>query len=229
LSPIEHRKSPRPSFFIITYLLFSVTFDVARTRTAWLLASNDPVAAVITASLVSKLTILVLEAVDKRGILVESYRYLSHETTSGPLNRGVFWWLTPLLADGWKRVLSVSDLFSISEKLASVRVEQKLRAVWEKGKSPPFSAHFMFLTRATISDHWKGRNSLALSTMWAWRYEIAKIMFPRFCVVALQLSQPFLIQRVIETLSDPDSIQMRNHGYGLIGAVAIVYLGTAVR
>lgn len=64
--------------------------------------------------------------------------------------------------------------------------------------------------------------------MWTWRYEIAKIMFPRFCVVTLQLSQPFLIQRVIETLSDPDSIQARNHGYGLVGAVAVVYLGTAV-
>ncbi|KAK4444912.1 ABC multidrug transporter [Podospora aff. communis PSN243] len=197
LSPIEHHKSPRPSFFITTYLLISVLFDAARARTAWLLAS-----------LGTKLLILGLEAADKRRFLIQSYRYLSRESTSGLLNRSLFWWLVPLLSDGWKRVLSVGDLFSINEKLTSRKVGEDLQTVWNQEK-------------------WQ-RRGLAASVMWAWRFEVAKILFPRFCLVALNLTQPFLIEKVVKTLSEPEGPQTRNTGYGMVGAVAIVYVGSAV-
>jgi ATP-binding cassette, subfamily C (CFTR/MRP), member 1 len=133
LSPIEHHKSPRPSFFITTYLLISVLFDAARVRTAWLVGENGRVAGVLSASLGTKLLMLVLEAADKRRFLIESYRHLSRESTSGLLNRSLFWWLVPLLSDGWKRVLSVGDLFSINEKLASRKAGEDLQAVWNQG------------------------------------------------------------------------------------------------
>ncbi|KAK1755881.1 ABC multidrug transporter [Echria macrotheca] len=208
MSPLEHRKSPRPSFFITSYLLITLLFDMARARTYWLLGANDPVAGVISASLAVKLVMLGLEAVDKRGILVESYRFLSRESTSGILSRGVFWWLTPLLSEGFRRVLSVGDLSTINEKLASKKLASELDSVW--------------------SDRRWHQKGLAVATLWAWRYEVVKMMFPRFAVVALQLSQPFLIQRVIETLAEPDSQVVRNKGYGLVGAVAIVYIGNTV-
>jgi len=76
---------------------------------------------------------LLLEAADKRRFLLEAYRLLSNETTSGILSRGFFWWLTPLLTDGWKRVLAVGDLFAISEKIESQRVKGELAGVWGNG------------------------------------------------------------------------------------------------
>ncbi|KAK0643350.1 ABC transporter [Cercophora newfieldiana] len=208
LSPLEHHKSPRPSFFITTYLLLSVLFDAARVRTAWLVGENRQIAAVLSASLITKVLLLVLEAVDKRRFLVQSYHYLSHEATSGLLSRSLFWWLTPLLSDGWKRVLSVGDLFSISEKLASDRVAEDLQSVWKQ-------------------EQWQ-RRGLVASVMWAWRSEVAKILFPRFCLVGFRLTQPFLIERVVRILSESEGLQTKNHGYGMAGAVAIVYVGTAV-
>ena len=78
---------------------------------------------------------LVLEAADKRRFLLEAYRLLSSETTSGILSRGFFWWLTPLLTDGWKRVLAVGDLFAISERIESQRVKGELAGVWGNGLS----------------------------------------------------------------------------------------------
>ncbi|KAK0619996.1 ABC transporter [Immersiella caudata] len=208
LSPIEHHKSSRPSFLITAYLLISVLFDAARVRTAWLLGGNDRVAGVLSASLAAKLLMLILEAVDKRRFLIQSYRYLSYETTSGLLSRCVFWWLVPLLSDGWKRILSVGDLFSINERLASGKVAEDLQTVWKQEK-------------------WQHRG-LAASVMWAWRFEVAKILFPRFCLVALSLAQPFLIEKVVMTLSEPEGPQTRNIGYGMVGAVAIVYIGSPV-
>jgi len=43
------------------------------------------------------------------------------------------------------------------------------------------------------------------------------------------MSQPFLINRTIKFISEPDNLHRKNIGYGLIGAYALVYIGTSVR
>jgi ATP-binding cassette, subfamily C (CFTR/MRP), member 1 len=132
LSHLEHVKSIRPSFIITFYLLASLIFDVARVRTQWLLWASDTVAAVLTSSVAVKLVMLVLEAVEKRRILLATYHDLSPEITSGIFSRGLFWWLNPLLVNGFKRILSVNDLFPINEKLASDRLSEDLQARWNR-------------------------------------------------------------------------------------------------
>lgn len=132
LSHVEHVKSIRPSFIINFYLLASLIFDVARVRTQWLLRVNDTVAAVLTTSVAVKLVMLVLEAVEKRRILLATYHDLSPEITSGVFGRGLFWWLNSLLVNGFKKILSVNDLFPINEKLASDRLCEDLQARWNK-------------------------------------------------------------------------------------------------
>lgn len=74
-----------------------------------------------------------------------------------------------------------------------------------------------------------GRYSLAIASCLAWRIEVVKIAFPRLFLVGLNLIQPFVIQGVLENALAPNNQEARNQGYGLIGSVAIVYAGVAVR
>lgn len=54
------------------------------------------------------------------------------------------------------------------------------------------------------------------------------IVLPRLCVIGLALSQPFLVQEAISYASAPVDPLTKDIGYGLIGAYAFVYIGTAV-
>jgi len=87
LSHAEHLYSIRPSAIINIYLLVTLLFDISRARTLWLDGSTKSVAAVFSSTISIKLMILVIEAVEKRGILLERYRHSSPEVTSGIYSR----------------------------------------------------------------------------------------------------------------------------------------------
>ncbi|TKW58921.1 Multidrug resistance-associated protein 1 [Colletotrichum tanaceti] len=211
LSQVQHRKSIRPCFIITGYLIVSLFLNGARVRTAWLLASDKHLMpAILTAALAVQVLILGLETKNKRKILAGAYRSFSREATSGLLSRGLFWWLRHLLSDGSRRILTVEDLESINEKLASSKLSSELQVRWMK------------------TNHTRHKHALALATLSAWRLEVAKIALPRLCQVALSLAQPFLIRRIVEAISAPVSQQTWNQGYGLIGAVALVYTGIPI-
>ncbi|EFX02266.1 ABC multidrug transporter [Grosmannia clavigera kw1407] len=102
LSHLEHVRSLRPSLVINSYLLLTLPFDAARTRTLFLQRGNrNGVLASCVASMMGvKLLALLAEAVEKRGRLLEPYRGLSPEETSGIYSRSMFWWLNRLLRGG---------------------------------------------------------------------------------------------------------------------------------
>ncbi|KAI0531750.1 P-loop containing nucleoside triphosphate hydrolase protein [Xylaria digitata] len=208
LSHLEHAKSIRPSFIIAFYLISTVLFDIARTRTQWLRKDADGVAATLTASLTVKIALLTLEAIEKRRLLVGGYREYPRESTSGPLSRGFFLWLNSLLLSGFGRVLSVADLPSISEKLDSLVLAKDLSASWDRCNQ-------------------KKRHALAFATVLAFRWEVLLIVFPKLAYVALSLSQPFLIQEAVSFVQNTGN-ENNNIGYGLIGAFALVYTGLAI-
>lgn len=93
LSHSEHIHSVRPSTIINAYLLLTLPFDVARSRTLWLGHATRPVAAAFTSALAIKLITLIAEAIEKRPILLDRYRGSSPEVTSGIYSRSFFWWL----------------------------------------------------------------------------------------------------------------------------------------
>ncbi|KAK9425219.1 putative ABC transporter [Seiridium unicorne] len=237
LSQVQHGKSPRPSFIITGYLIISLPLNGARVRTAWLLASDKHLMpAILTAALAVQVLILVLETKNKRKILAGAYRSLSREATSGLLSRGLFWWLRHLLSDGSRRILAVEDLESINEKLRSSKLSSELQVRWMNKSenylsplAPRLSSSTLTLPHASEKvDHNRHKHALALATLSAWRLELAKIALPRLCLVALSLAQPFLIHQIVETISAPVSQQTWNQGYGLIGAVALVYTGIPI-
>ncbi|KAJ4863834.1 ABC transporter domain-containing protein [Trichoderma breve] len=210
LSHIEHVKSIRPSFLLTSYLFTSLLFDAARLRTEWLLSVNVAYAAVLSTSTALKLALLVLENVEKRRILVDSSKEPSTESTSGPFNRGFFIWLNSLLISGWATVLTMHDLPAIYEKLSSEKLAVIFTKRWDK------------VTR-------DGRKaSLFLNTVWILKLEIAGIALPRLATVALTIAQPFLVSQALRFLAMPKDDHSDNIGYGLIGAFALVFVGSAI-
>ncbi|PTB69610.1 P-loop containing nucleoside triphosphate hydrolase protein [Trichoderma citrinoviride] len=210
LSHIEHVKSIRPSFLLTSYLFTSLLFDAARLRTEWLLSVNVAYAAVLFTSTILKLALLVLENVEKRRILLDSGKERSTESTSGPFNRGFFVWLNSLLISGWATVLTLHDLPAIYEKLSSEKLAVIFTKRWDK------------VTR-------DGRKaSLFLNSVWILKLEILGIVFPRLATIALTLAQPFLVSQALRFLAMPKDEHSDNIGYGLIGAFAFVFVGSAI-
>ncbi|KAF5007801.1 hypothetical protein FDECE_5884 [Fusarium decemcellulare] len=210
LAHIEHVKSIRPSFLLSAYIFVSLLFDATRLRTEWLISRNLSYAAVLSTSTSFKLAILVLETVEKRRILINVDQTPSKESTSGPFSRGFFVWLNSLLISGWATVLTNNDLPAIYEKLSSEKLEIRFGAAWQKA------------TRRSK------KPSLFLTTIRILKWELLSITPPRLAMIALSISQPFLISHALRFLTMPASESTMNLGYGLIGALALVFIGSAI-
>jgi hypothetical protein len=59
--------------------------------------------------------------------------------------------------------------------------------------------------------------------------ELLAAVIPRICLIGFTFSQPFLINRIIKLVEEPETIQSINAGYGLIGATVFIYVGMGVR
>ncbi|QGI63185.1 hypothetical protein CEK26_007138 [Fusarium fujikuroi] len=210
LAHVEHVKSVRPSFILTAYLFVSLLFDAARLRTEWLMSLNIAYAATLSTSTIFKLALLVLETVEKRRILISTEKPISKESTSGPFSRGFFVWLNSLLISGWATVLTNNDLPTIYEKLSSEKLAVRFGKSWKKATSK------------------SKKPSLFLTTVTVLRWELLGIIPPRVGMIALSISQPFLVSNALRFLTMPESDSTMNLGYGLIGAFAFVFIGSAL-
>jgi len=131
----EHKRSIGPSKLLTGYLFLTILLDIAQARTLFLRAELRPIASVFAASLVSKITLLFLEEVPKRSLLVPKFRdTASLERTSGPLNRTIFWWLNGLFRKGFGGMISLGDLSIIHTKFASQPLQASLSQAWRECK-----------------------------------------------------------------------------------------------
>jgi ATP-binding cassette, subfamily C (CFTR/MRP), member 1 len=78
---------------------------------------------------------ILLEATEKRNILKTPNETLSKEATSGTFSRSLFFWLTSLLFNGYRSLLSLHDLYPLDERLASKSLSEALQVAWDKGES----------------------------------------------------------------------------------------------
>jgi len=208
LSHIEHLRSIRPSTIINAYMLLTLPFDIARTRTLWIDNSTQSIAAVFSSTLAVKLLVLVTEAIEKRHILLDRYQSTSPEVTSGIYSRSFFWWLNTLMTTGFQRVISNDDLYPVDDNMNSGRLYDRAQDTWDR------------VIKKSKS------KALFWSTLRATRGSLASCVFPRLCLIGFKYAQPFLLFRTINFASspeEPDSI-----GWGLTGAFGVVLLGLAV-
>jgi ATP-binding cassette subfamily C (CFTR/MRP) protein 1 len=128
----EHIKTIRPSLVLNGYLFFSLLFDIARSRTLWIGQTETSIAALFTAAVAVKFLVLILEAVEKRNILDPKFRDAPPEAIAGIYNRSVFWWLNSLFRRGFRKILTLDDLYTLDKHLRSTYLQNLLGSAWAK-------------------------------------------------------------------------------------------------
>ncbi|KAJ5200516.1 ABC transporter integral membrane type 1 [Penicillium cf. griseofulvum] len=204
---LEHSRAVRPSFLASAYLFMTVLLDTARVRTAWLLPHGIAYPACLTASLVTKLFLLVLANVEKRKWLLPAENNQSIESTSGLFSRGLFAWLNELLRKGHTLLLTSDTLPNIHEKLSSSDLSDRFSKSW------------------ALCDQSR-QHALLLAIFSCLRWDIAAIALPRLALIGFNIAQPFLVGKTVAFLEQTES--SLNIGYGLIGAIAIIFIGIAI-
>ncbi|KAI1403266.1 P-loop containing nucleoside triphosphate hydrolase protein [Hypoxylon fuscum] len=213
VSHLEHLRSPRPSALLNSYLFLTILLDIAQTRTLWLASiSSDEVtfSRLFTAALSAKVVILVLESQHKSRWVQWDTKEHSPEETSGLFGLGAFLWLYQLFLTGYKKILTLDDLYPLDQNMASKNLQAKLAQQVEAFQNP---AQKYNLARALAK-------ALAVPLLMP--------VGPRIAMTAFQFCQPFLINRLLDYLQQPPEYYSPNDGYGLIGATIIIYTGIAM-
>jgi hypothetical protein len=134
LSRLEHSRAIRPSSLINIYLLVSLSFDAVQVRTLYLKHVEAAILGLFTADVVIKLVLLLLESMSKRSYLKAPFNSYSPETTSGIFNRSFFWWLNPVVFTGFRKILTLDDLFTSDPELQSEPLLHQMQHSWNKCK-----------------------------------------------------------------------------------------------
>lgn len=214
LSAFEHSRSLRPSIIFNSYLFLTILFDIVVTRTLWL-ASRDldelTFTRLFTSGLAIKVVMLLLESAQKtRWFISWDVKEHSPEETAGVFGLGAFFWLNRLFLTGYKKVLTMDDLYPLD----SAMISQKLHAEARQHLHPESLRG--------------GSHSFAKALVKTLAVPLLLPMAPRIALLAFTFCQPFLIQSLLEYLQLPKENVSPNHGYGLIGATALIYTGMAV-
>lgn len=132
LSRLESNRTIRPSSLLSLYLLVSVAFDAIQVRTLFLRHDESAILGLFTTSVALKLILLVLESMNKRRYLRAPYSSYPPESTSGLFGRSLFWWLNPMLATGFRRLMTLDDLFVADKALLSASLGEQMKRSWNK-------------------------------------------------------------------------------------------------
>jgi ATP-binding cassette subfamily C (CFTR/MRP) protein 1 len=135
LSYAEHGRNIRPSGVLGAYLFFSLLFDIVHVRTLWLIGEDTNEARLFTTSVVVKVFILVLEAKSKREYLNPEDKLRGPEELSSIFSQGAFYWLNHLIVVGYRKALSLEDLYPLDEKLSALSLQAKLSKKWDQGRN----------------------------------------------------------------------------------------------
>ncbi|KAJ5543476.1 Cyclic peptide transporter [Penicillium sp. DV-2018c] len=202
-SHLEHSRSLRPSTILGLYLGLSLVFDVIRGRTLWLSSSSQTIASLHSAGVGLKTVILVLEETCKRPFLKRQYQDAAPEAVSGIYSRSLFLWVNPFLWKGYRGVLAVDTLNVLDDDLVSASDPKGLIDSW-KNKGKQFQKAQAYPDRPPAG------------------------VIPRLAYTGFSFAQPFLVQRVLDFLSEAERPNSHTEAYFLIAAYGIVYIGLAI-
>ncbi|KAK6954271.1 hypothetical protein Daesc_004238 [Daldinia eschscholtzii] len=132
LSILEHRRSVRPSNIITLYLIACIIRDaleisgMLQGQHSWFM--QDPILAQITL----EVALFAAENLEKEQTKEYSGQYISPEERSGLLGRTFFWWINPVLVEGYHNVLLNSSLPPVDSKLLSRPIRTAAIRAWEQ-------------------------------------------------------------------------------------------------
>lgn len=210
LSILEQKRSIGPSGIILVHLTCSLTRDLLELR---VIASCPSIAACyLIKSRVLLEGIWLVWGLRARGFLYRGQEPGSMpEELAGLLGQVFFWWLHPVLREGYSARLNVSHLPEIDGHLSSKRL------------------------RRQILDSWAAESHV--HTRWKLPYVLAKCLkgvllspiLPRLSLILFTYLQPIFIGVAIKFVNGtPDTILSTNSGLRLLLFATIVYMGLAV-
>jgi ATP-binding cassette subfamily C (CFTR/MRP) protein 1 len=178
------------------------------------IASNDTkqmtLSRIFTTVVAFKACMLLLESQHKTRYINWNSKDHSPEETTGIFGLAAFTWLNQLFSIGYKRAMTLRDLFPLDQSMATEIPQQRLMAA---SQSPRLRGQKLGLARGLAK-------TLAASLLLP--------IFPRLCLSAFKFCQPFLIFSLLNLLKEPASLESSRKGYGLIGATVLIYIGIAV-
>lgn len=200
-----HTKAQRPSATIVVCHGFLALVEIVRCRTYWL-AQQQPTAVLLVSSVILRAVVVVHESFSYE------HKGRSREETAGILNRSFFQWLVPLLLRGYRVPLASDDLPAFTD-----------RAMYSENLEDKFSS----LLRPH-SDH-DGRlnaKGLVIQTAKCLGYSLLYPMVPRLALVGFKVAQLYVVRTLLQYVQH--GTLPTSYGYGLIGACAFTYIGSAV-
>ena len=214
LSFFEHSRSPRPSILLNGFLFLTLLFDIAQTRSLWLVSQKTSdeftFAIVFTVSTAWKAILILFESKHKQRWLHWDKKDHSPEETSGLYGLGTFFWLNSLFWSGYKKALTVPDLFALDKNMSAEFLQTSFPSKFENLVNFPRGQ----------------KNGLARSLARSLAIPLLLPVIPRVALMGFSFCQPFLIKALLDYLQDSmTSSPPPNNGYGLIGATALVYTG----
>ncbi|KAF5858476.1 hypothetical protein ETB97_004361 [Aspergillus alliaceus] len=210
LSHYEHCRSIRPSKSLNCFFLFTILLYIPRLRTLWAIKGLQAVAAMSIVSAILSLLLLGFEMAEKKHILSASGSAMPPETWVGAFNRGLFWWLNPLLLAGSKKTLTLNDLFPMQKTMVpEPAVVDQFSRLWD---------------RYEAQDQWQSLVGPLLNTL---KWDLLAGVIPRLAQIGFTFAQPYLIRSTV-TLLITQGTNARSRGLGLIAAYTIVYVGQGI-
>ncbi|KUJ12857.1 P-loop containing nucleoside triphosphate hydrolase protein [Mollisia scopiformis] len=114
----------------------------------------------------------------------------------------------PMFLQGYKRTLSMNDLYAIDDDLKGTRLYERLLRSWHAVNR-------------------KKNHALTTAVLRTFSPELSFAIVPRLAYVGFSLAQPYLIKTTISYITYHKRLP-ENYGYGLIGAYALCYIGLAL-
>lgn len=211
LSIFEHTRTPRPSMLLMGFLLLTLLFDAAQSRTLYLssaLSTERAYSNLFTTAVAIKVVVLLLESQQKSRWIDWDKKEHSPEETSGIFSLGVFFWLNRLFLSGYKNVLTINDLYPLDGAMDPTRLHEK------------FSRH---LDVTKMKGDKYGLTKVLMRTLMG---PLLLPIIPRFALFGFSFAQPLFIEGLLNYLSH-DKLDY-NVGYGFIGASFFIYSGIVV-
>lgn len=137
LSVLDHSRSPRPSVLLNIYLPLTLLLDAAQARTLFLSSGENSeftYSATFTAAVAVKAGVLLLEARQKSRWVTWDAKKHSPEETSGVLSLSVFFWLNKLFLTGYRKVLTLGDLFPLDSAFDATLLHNRFSANMDYSK-----------------------------------------------------------------------------------------------
>ncbi|KAH7152638.1 putative ABC multidrug transporter [Dactylonectria macrodidyma] len=211
LSLVDHSKSPRPSVLLNSYLFLTLLLDVAQARTLFLSSGEKPeltYSSIFAATIGFKVGILLLEAQRKSRWVSWDEKEHSPEETSGIFSLGVFFWLNKMFLVGYKKVMTLKDLYPLESGLSSRLLHEEFSRNMDYSKLKGDNFGLVKVLTRTLK---------------------VPLLLPipsRLALLGFTFCQPFFIEKLLVHLAEGEVDA--NVGYGFIGASVLIYTGIAI-